>query len=146
MANTLARRNPLDVSGLRGLFEPIFGDVESQLGFTQSWAPAIDVIRNDDSLTIRADLPGMKPDDVNIEVENDMLTISGRIEQEDEQKDDNYVRRERRFGLFSRSIALPPNVDRNGIEAVHKDGVLEIKIPMPKQSEGGKIEIKPKSE
>jgi len=145
MATALSRRSPLlDLSEFRGFFEPIFSDVEAQLGLSQRWAPAIDVVRGDGEVTIRADLPGIKPDDVKIEVENDTLTVSGHVEEESEEKQDDFIRRERRYGSFSRTIALPPNVDRNAIDATCKNGVLEVKVPMPEPAEG-KVEITPKS-
>lgn len=146
MATTLTRRNPLlDLSELRGMIDPIFSDVEAQLGFSQNWMPAIDVIRNESEVKIHVEVPGIKPDDVKIEVENETLTVSGEVEEQIDKTEGKYMRRERRYGSFSRSIALPPKVDRDAIDAVCKDGVLEVTIPLPQQDAGGKTEIKAKS-
>ncbi|MFY9263841.1 MAG: Hsp20/alpha crystallin family protein [Solirubrobacterales bacterium] len=147
MPTTLSRRNPLlDLSEFRSLIEPLFSDVEAQLGVSQRWSPAIDVVRRDKSVQVRADVPGIKPEDVKIEIEHDTLTLSGHVEEKVEKKEGRFIRRERRYGSFARSIALPPNIDREAIDATCKDGVLTIDIPMPPAGKSGdKFEIKPKT-
>lgn len=106
---------------------------------------AVDVIEEDERFLMRADVPGIKPDDVKIEVEDDTLTVSGSHEETTEEEKDNYVRRERRYGSFSRSMVVPRGTAASDIEATMSDGVLEISIPKPKASEAaaGKVEIKP---
>jgi HSP20 family protein len=91
--------------------------------------PAIDIVRRNGELVIRADVPGMESDDVKIEVEDGMLTISGEREESDEEEDGKYLRRERRYGSFSRSMTLPAGVDPSKIEAKVKHGVAEVTIP-----------------
>jgi HSP20 family protein len=76
-------------------------------GGERTWTPAIDVVRDDGDLVVRAELPGIKPEEVKIEVEDDILTVSGEHRETQEEEDKKYVRRERRYGAFSRSIALP---------------------------------------
>lgn len=147
MPTTLARRNPLlDVSEFRGLIEPLFSDFEAQLGVSQSWMPAVDVIRSEDGVKIHADIPGIKPEDVKIEVENGTLTVSGSVEESKETKENGgkFLRRERRYGSFSRSMTLPAGIDRDAIDATCENGVLEVSIPLPRRSDDGKIEIKAK--
>ena len=109
-----------------------------------AWRPSIDVMRRDDTLLVRADLPGLTPDEVKIEVEDGVLTVSGE-HQEDRSDSDGgrYVRRERRFGAFSRSIELlPPGVYGQAIKAQTRDGVVEVKVPLP-GSATQKVEITP---
>jgi HSP20 family protein len=96
---------------------------------------------------MRADLPGIKIDEVKIEVTDGTLTVSGEHEETKEEEEKNFVRRERRFGSFSRSMALPAGVDSDDIEATVEDGVLEVSIPKPEQSEkrGKTVEVKSKT-
>ena len=104
---------------------------------------AIDVVRDDGHLVVRADLPGIKPEEVKIEVEDDILTISGEHEERTEGKDYGYVRRERRYGSFSRSVALPGGVDAKKIEASTRDGVVEVTVPLPKEAAKEPVRITP---
>jgi HSP20 family protein len=105
--------------------------------------PAIDVIDEDDALVIRADIPGMKPEEVKIDLHDDVLTVHGEHEESSEDKNKRYVRRERRFGAFTRSIALPPGVDASEIKAKSRDGVVEVRIPKPQRTEPKSIEVEP---
>ncbi len=110
--------------------------------------PSVDVIRKDGSVVLRADLPGIKPEDVKVTVEDDVLTVSGEHSEESETEEDEYMRRERRFGSFSRSMSLPPGVKAEDIDSTTKDGVLEVTIPFPKSEEKKAVEIetKPKAD
>jgi HSP20 family protein len=127
----LTRWDPFSELGeLRSRFDRIFDEWTS--GHERVWTPAIDVVREDDHLVLRADLPGIKPEEVKIEVEDDILTVSGEHRESKEEKDTNYVRRERRYGSFSRSMALPEGVDAKKIKATTRDGVVEVTIPLPK--------------
>ena len=114
-------------------------------GEGQPALPAVDVIRRDEEIVIRADMPGIKPDEVKIEVEDDVLTVSGEHQEEKEEKKDNFLRRERSYGSFSRSLSLPPGVDAEAIEANSKDGMLEVTVPLPKEKQKKAVEIKPKA-
>jgi HSP20 family protein len=100
-----------------------------------SWSPQLETFRRDGKLVLRADLPGLSKDDVTIDVDEDLLTISG--ERTDEFKDnrDDYYRTERSYGRFFRAIQLPDGVNPDEIDASFKDGVLEVTIPEPKVSE-----------
>ena len=86
---------------------------------------------------------GIKPEEVKIEVEDDILTVSGQHEDTKEEKDKNFLRRERRYGSFSRAMALPAGVDPKQIKATTRDGVVEVTVPLPKQPEKRKVEITP---
>lgn len=105
------------------------------------WTPAVDVVRDNGNLVVHADLPGIKPDEVKIEVEDDILTVSGAHEERKEEKDKEYLRRERRYGSFARSMALPPGVDAEKIKAKTHDGVVEVTIPLPKEAKKTSVAI-----
>ena len=109
----------------------------------RGWLPAIDIVRRDGELVLRADVPGMEPDDVKIEVEDGLLTISGEREESDGEEDGKYLRRERRYGSFSRSMTLPAGVDRSKIEAKVKHGVAEVTIPLSAGSKKQSVTITP---
>ena len=84
-------------------------------------------------LVVRANVPGIKPEEIEIKVENDVLTISGEHEETTEETDKTFVRRERRYGAFSRSMPLPRGVDPKKIDAKTNDGVLEATTPLPRK-------------
>jgi HSP20 family protein len=104
--------------------------------------PAMDVIENDTNLTLRMDLPGVRPDDVHVEVENNTLTINGEISETREEKDQRYHYRERRYGKFQRSLNLPNTLDTNKVEANFENGVLNVAIPKLPQAHPKQISIK----
>jgi HSP20 family protein len=106
------------------------------------WTPAVDLVEEDEQYVLRADLPGLSPDDVKIEVEDRVLTVSGERGSEKEERRDGYYRLERSSGSFSRSVRLPEGVDAEKIEAGFEHGVLEVKIPKPEQSKPRRVEIK----
>ena len=101
----------------------------------------MDLVENDDSLVLRADLPGMSEDDVNIEIKDGVLTISGERKSESEEKGEGFHRVERAFGRFSRALSLPDGVDADQVAANFKDGVLEVTIPKPKETQPTRVEI-----
>jgi HSP20 family protein len=143
MASELSAWRPLsDFAELRQRLDQAFRDLSNGEG---GWTPSVDLVRMEDGLVLRADIPGIKPDDVKIEVEDDVLTISGEHTEEKEEKEERYMRRERRYGSFSRSMALPRGVKPEDIEATTEHGVLEVTIPLPQEEEKRKVAIKPKS-
>ena len=100
-----------------------------------AWSPQLDAFRRGDKYVIRADLPGLKKDDVKVEVQDGVLTITGeRRAEHDETKDDVY-RSERSYGRFFRSLTLPENVNADDVQASFNDGVLEVTFAAPKQME-----------
>lgn len=133
-----------DFAELRHRLDQAFRDLSD--GAQHGWVPSVDLVRRDDALVLRADIPGIKPEDVKIDVEDNVLTVSGEHREETEEKEDHYMRRERRCGSFSRSMVLPKGVTAEDIEATTEDGVLEVTIPAPKTEEKQKVEVKPKSE
>ncbi len=144
MATELTEWRPFsDFAELRHRLDQAFRDFGD--GAQRGWTPSVDVVKNGDKLMLRADLPGIKPDEVKIEVEGDVLTVSGEHKEEKEDKRENYVRRERRYGSFSRSMSIPSGVKAEDVEATTEDGVLEVTVPLPKSNERKAVEIKPKS-
>jgi len=111
-------------------------------GDSRGWAPAIDMLDRKDEIVLRADLPGLDQKDIEVRVENGILTIQGQRQEEHEAKEDDYYHSERWVGSFSRSITLPPGVDTDRIKATYKNGVLEIQFPKTQSAMGKKIEIK----
>ncbi|MFO7861348.1 MAG: Hsp20/alpha crystallin family protein [Desulfosalsimonas sp.] len=106
------------------------------------WRPMVDTYEKDDAIMIKAELPGVKKDDISIDVNNGVLSIKGERKHEEDVNEDNYYRRERFYGKFQRAFTLPDNADPDKIEAGFKDGVLEVKVPKTEQSKGKKVEIK----
>jgi HSP20 family protein len=105
------------------------------------WMPAMDLVETEDHFVLRADLPGMKEDDVKIELEDGTLTVSGERKAEHESKNEGYYRVERAFGSFSRSLTLPQGIDPEAVTAKFDSGVLEVRIPKPEQRKPRRIEI-----
>ena len=112
--------------------------------FGQSlWSPQIETFEREGQLVIRADLPGLKKDDVNVEITDDAITISGERRNEDEERREGYYRSERSYGSFFRSIPLPQGVNAEEANATFNNGVLEITMEAPQlQSRGRRLEIK----
>lgn len=96
------------------------------------WAPQVETFRRGDKLVVRADLPGLRKEDVNVEVNDGMLTISGERSEEHEEDRDEFYRTERSYGEFSRTVPLPEGVNEDQCDATFKDGVLEVTLPAPK--------------
>ena len=142
MPGTLTRFDPFaELGELRSRFDRWFGEWPD--GRERGWTPAIDVERDNGNLVVRADVPGIKPEEVKIEIEDDILTVSGSHEERKEKKDKHFLRRERRYGSFSRSMALPPGVEAKKIKAKTHDGVVEVTIPLPQEAKKETVTITP---
>jgi HSP20 family protein len=101
----------------------------NQPAAARPWAPAVDVIENDQELVLSADLPGIKMENVEVKIEDGTLTLSGSRKFESESKKDGYHRLERSFGSFRRAFSLPDSVDVEKVQAAMKDGVLTVRLP-----------------
>ena len=112
------------------VFDTFFGGRLAN-GATPRWVPAMDLVETDDHLVLRADLPGLDKDDVNIEIKDGVLTVSGERQAEHEERKDGYHRVERAYGGFSRSLSLPQGIDAEQVQADFDKGVLEVRIPKP---------------
>ena len=106
-----------------------------------TWAPRVDVYNHDGSLVVRAEVPGVNPEDIDVTVEGDSLTISGSRRFETETEKDGFHRKEIFQGSFSRSVALPEGTDADAVSATSKDGILEVTVPMPAEVMPRKIEV-----
>lgn len=111
------------------------------------WTPQIEVTENNGQMTVRADLPGLKKEDINIELRDDSLVISGERKKESKEEGEGYYRSERSYGSFYRSIPLPEGADMDKATALFNNGVLEVTVAVPKiESKGRKLEITETSE
>ncbi len=121
-------------------FEPTIGSNRGN-GVFRRWTPAMDVVETDDHYVLRADLPGVSEGDVKIEVDDNVLTVSGERKSSNEETKQGYYRVERSYGHFSRTLTLPEGVDADSINATFDRGVLEVKVPKPEQRKPRKVEI-----
>ena len=145
MAN-MTRRSPnrtlrslqRDVDSLFDRFFDRSGREESR---SAVWAPQTDLIETDDSFQLRLDVPGMTKSDIDINLQNRTLTVSGERESETKEESEEYVRVERAFGSFHRTFTLPDAVDDENIKATYDNGVLSIHVPKTEESTRRKIEI-----
>jgi HSP20 family protein len=119
------------------VFDAFFGQTDQG----RRWVPPMDLVEVEDHFVLKADLPGLTEGDVNIEVQDGTLTISGERKAEHEQREKGWYRIERSFGSFSRSLTLPDGVDADRIEASFTDGVLEVHIPKPEERKPRRISI-----
>lgn len=108
----------------------------------EEWSLALDVIEDDDKYTVKASLPGVDPDDIEVTLTDNVLTIKGEMKQDEEFEEENYHLRERRFGRFTRSIALPAKVQADKVEAINENGVLTLYLPKAEEVKPKKIAIR----
>ena len=127
-------------SEMNRLFNAAFDQPAGATG-SRRWTPAMDLVETDDDFVLRADLPGVDEDDVKIELDDGVLTVSGERKAEHEEKREGYYRVERSFGSFSRTLTLPKGVDPEGVTAAFEKGVLEVRIPKPAQRKPRRIAI-----
>jgi len=123
-------------------FNSFFDTPTSAHGAAQRrWVPATDLVETETDFVLRADLPGLSESDVNIEFDDNVLTISGERTSEHEDRKAGYYRVERNFGSFRRTLALPEGVDAESIRATFDKGVLEVTVPKPAQRVPRKVQI-----
>jgi HSP20 family protein len=120
------------------LFSSLF---ENRDRSAQRWVPAMDLVEADDHFVLKADLPGVDEGDVAIEVQDNVLTLSGSREAEHERNEQGWYRLERSYGSFNRSLTLPDGVDPDKVEANFDRGVLEVRIPKPEERKPRRISI-----
>ena len=144
---TIVRWEPLrELSSLQSemnrLFNSAFDAPSGASGAAlRRWVPAMDLVETGEQFLLRADLPGMSEEDIEIELEDGTLTVSGERKSEHESKGEGYHRVERAFGAFSRSLTLPQGVDPAAVTASFDRGVLEVSIPKPEERKPRRIEI-----
>jgi HSP20 family protein len=115
------------------------GDNEMMRG---AWSPSVDIYENKDNIVLEAELPGMRPDDVNISIENNVLTIHGERKFEKKDDKDDFHRVERSYGAFTRSFTLPPTVSAEKVDAEFENGVLRLTMAKREEAKPRRIEIK----
>jgi HSP20 family protein len=125
---------------LNRVFDAFFGGRAAN-GATRRWIPAMDLVETDDHLVLRADLPGLDKDEVEIEVKDNVLTVSGERKAEHQESSNGYHRVERSYGRFSRSLSLPQGVDADQVQAEFDKGVLEVRIPKPVERKPHRVQI-----
>ncbi len=109
-----------------------------------AWSPAVDIYDKGAEVVIHAEIPGMKIDDIDVRVENNILTIRGKKERKEEVKEDGYFRTERSYGTFSRSFSLPSTVNAAEIVAEYKEGILTLSLPKEEQAKPRQIAVRVK--
>jgi len=124
------------------LFEDPFSLLSPNASFFQDWSPSVDIHEDKDKYVVKAELPGMKREDIEVSMDGNTLTVSGERKQEEEKKERENYRSERYFGRFQRSITLPAEVQANKIEASYKDGILTITLPKSEAAKPKQIPVK----
>ena len=123
---------------LREAFSPAYGAGEAS---TRTWAPPVDIYENGDNLVLKAELPGVNPDDVEIRVEENTLYLKGERKFEKEVKEQSYHRVERTYGTFTRTFSLPNSIDADKVTAAYKDGILTLTMPKREEAKPKTIKI-----
>ena len=122
----------------------VFGDGVGRTGKESNltpWAPCVDIYETENELVVKADLPDVNPQDLDIRVENNILTIRGERNFEDKVNEDNYLRIERTYGSFSRSFSLATSVNSEAIKADYQNGVLTLSIPKREEAKPKQIKV-----
>jgi HSP20 family protein len=119
------------------------GREEQERAPAPRWAPAVDVTESSDAYRIDVEVPGLKPEDIEVTVDQGMLTVQGERRSEEETRDRQYHRIERRYGAFRRSITLPSHVDAEHIEASYDNGVLRLTVPKTEAAQPKRIQVQP---
>ena len=141
---TLVRWNPFhDMNALHNQLDrlvhrfPALDDDTSP-----SWAPVVDIFERGDELVLRAELPDVNKEDLDLKVENDVLTLRGEKRRDESVKEEDYRRVERRYGSFTRRFSLPSTVDTSRIQANYSNGVLEVVLPKAEDAKPKQIDVK----
>lgn len=142
--NGITRWDPFDLSRLQEQVNRLFDgkfNANADGSTLTAWAPSVDVYETENELVIKADLPAMAEKDLDVRVENNMLTVRGERKFEQSVKEENYLRMERSYGTFSRSFSLPNTVDTQAIKAQYTDGVLTVSLPKRAESKPKQVKI-----
>ncbi len=144
-ATTLTRWDPFrDILTLQDRVNRFFGDSFTRLPAAEAagaWFPPVDILEEGDQLVLRAELPGVNKDDIDIRVENGTVTLRGEKKLEKEVDSESAYRLERFYGSFARSFVLPTSIDADKIKATYKDGVLEVVLPKAEEARPRKVKV-----
>lgn len=149
MATALTRWDPSgEFAAMRNVMDRLFDTSIGRFPFRASedlGNPSLnlDVVETGDTFVIKAAVPGVEPKDVEISVDDDVLTISGQFNKQEETGDENYLRREIRYGSFQRQLRLPPTVDADKAEATFENGLLKLSLPKKPEARSRSIKITP---
>ncbi len=141
----LTRWDPFqEMLNLRRTVDRLFDNVGQEREWAQSplWGLAIDMVENKDDFIVKASVPGIDPNDIDISYADDTLTIKGEIKSDNEVKESQYHLRERRYGSFARSITLPTKIKGDAIEASYQNGVINLRLPKAEEVKPKRISIK----
>ena len=139
----LIRWNPFgDLNAIQRQMHHMFDETENESHFLRAWSPAVDVLETEDKFEVTAELPGLDQKEITVNVENDVMTISGERKFESEDSRDDYTRVERTYGSFRRSFTLPPTVDQTKIKAKMEKGLLNVTLPKREETKPKQIEVK----
>lgn len=140
----LTRWDPFqEMLNLRRTVDRLFDNVNPDREWQPAtWGLALDVVENKDDFIVKASVPGINPDDLDISYADDTLTIKGEIKSDNEVKENQYHLRERRFGSFARSITLPTKIKGDAIEASYQNGVINLRLPKAEEVKPKRIAIK----
>ena len=144
MRTAISRFEPFHTNSLQEQLNRLFNkafDRSSHESSITTWAPAIDIFETEHELVVKADLPDIKPEELDIRVENNILTIRGERKFEKQVNENNYLRVERAYGSFSRSFSLANTVNSDAIKAEYKDGVLTLTIPKREEAKPKQIKV-----
>jgi HSP20 family protein len=136
-----------EVATMQDRINRIFGEMYSrrpddEMMSRGDWLPPVDIYENDNhEIVIKAEMPGLKREEIDLRVENNTLTLRGERKRESEVKDDHYHRVERAYGVFSRSFSLPATVDAGKVTADYKDGVLTVVLPTREEAKPRQIQV-----
>ena len=144
--NTIVRYEPFrGLSTLHDQVNRLFNDTlfrgQGEDSAITTWAPAVDIYETPNELVVKADLPDVDEKDIDIRIENNLLTIHGERKFEKNVSEDNYLRVERTYGSFNRSFSLPNTVNADGIKAEYKNGVLTVNLPKREESKPRQVKV-----
>lgn len=142
----IVKVDPLrEIAAMQDRMSRLFGNVylrDEDTGFRGSWMPAVDIFETENhDLVLKAELPGMTREDIEVTVENSTLVLKGEKKFDQEVKDENYRRIERTYGAFHRSFTLPSTVDASKVSAEFKNGVLTVKLPFKEEAKPRSINV-----
>lgn len=144
MARTPTRWQPFaDLADIRTRFDRIIADLAD--GEHGTLIPELDVVEESDQVIVKVNVPGIDPEELKVEIEDDLLTVSGEHAEEQEETGKRFVRRERRVGSFSRTITLPEGAKRDEVDATCRNGVLRITVPLAEAPKHAARTITPKA-
>lgn len=129
---------------MANLFESSLETLPERISKEATWAPSMDITEDKENIMVKVDLPGVKQQDIDIEVTGKTLTIKGERKHEEEKKEKNYHRVERFYGSYARTVTLPEYVDMEKIKAEYKNGVLELSIPKKEEAKPKQIKVEVK--